>query len=139
LILLNRIDLPVGQIASVAGLPLVEPDHDGEYPFKKVPARFMKQRASAFVVLMRNEREEKRMRKFAYILAAATAMAVATPTIASAEGFGFRIGGNPEYCAYHYCGPRFGFYGHDRDYHRYYRDYDRDRGVVIRHYDPDDD
>jgi hypothetical protein len=91
-----------------------------------------------FVVPARNEREEKRMRKFAYVLAAATAMAVAAPTVASAAEFGFRIGGDPGYCAYHYCGPRFGFYEHDRGYHRYYRDYDRGGVVIQRHTYPDD-
>jgi hypothetical protein len=78
------------------------------------------------------------MRKF--VLATVAAMAVAMPTMASAEGFGFRIGGDPDYCAYHYCGPRFGFSEHDRGYHRgwYHHDYDGDRGVVIRHHHWDD-
>ena len=81
------------------------------------------------------------MRKLSYVLAAVTAMAVAAPTIANAAEFGFRIGGDPGYCAYHYCGgPRFGFYGHDRGWHRgwYHHDYYGDRGVVIRHHDWDD-
>lgn len=78
------------------------------------------------------------MRKF--ILAAVAAMAVAAPTIASAAEFGFRIGGDRDYCGDHYCGPRVRFYEHDRGWHRgwYHHDYDGDRGVVIHRYDYDD-
>ena len=80
------------------------------------------------------------MRKLSYALAAVTAMVVAAPTIASAAEFGFRIGGDPGYCADHYCGPRVRFREHDRGWHRgwHHHDYDHDRGVVIRHYDWDD-
>jgi len=45
-------------------------------------------------------------------------MAVAAPTIASATEFGFRIGGDRDYCGDHYCGPRARFYEHDRGWHR---------------------
>ena len=78
------------------------------------------------------------MRKF--ILAAVAAIAVAAPTIASATEFGFRIGGDRDYCDDHYCGPRARFYEHDRGWHRgwYHHDYDGDRGVVIHRYDYDD-
>ena len=79
------------------------------------------------------------MRKF--ILAAVAAMAVAAPTIASAQEFGFRIGGDRDYYRYRdYGGPRAEFYGHDRGWHRgwYHRDYDGDRGVVIHRYHYDD-
>jgi hypothetical protein len=76
------------------------------------------------------------MRKTLYALAALTAVAIAAPTIASAEGFGVYIGGDRDYYGdRYYRGPRAEFYGHDRGWHRgwYHRDYDR--GVVIRrHY-----
>jgi hypothetical protein len=79
------------------------------------------------------------MRKF--VLAAVAAMAVAAPTIASAQGFSVRIGGDRGYCGDYACGPRVGVYEHDRGWHRgwYHRDYG-DRGVVIHryHYDYDD-
>jgi hypothetical protein len=86
--------------------------------------------------------EEELMRQLFYALAALTTVAIATPTIASAEGFGIYIGGDRDYYGDRYYGPRaefYGpraeFYGHDRGWHRgwYHRDYDR--GVVIRrHY-----
>jgi len=76
------------------------------------------------------------MRKLFYALAALTTVAIATPTIASAEGFGVYIGGDRDYYGdRYYRGPRAEFYGRDRGWHRgwYHRDYDR--GVVIRrHY-----
>jgi hypothetical protein len=92
------------------------------------------------------------MRKLA--LAALTTVAIAVPTIASAEGFGVYIGSDRDYYGDRYYGPRGEFYGpraefyrHDRGWHRgryhrgwhrgrYHRDYDYgDRGVVIRrHY-----
>jgi hypothetical protein len=76
------------------------------------------------------------MRKLFYALAALTTVAIATPTIASAEGFGVYIGGDRDYYGdRYYPGPRVEFYGHDRGWHRgwYHRDYDYgDRGVVIR-------
>jgi hypothetical protein len=79
------------------------------------------------------------MRKF--ILAAVAAMAVASPTIASAQEFGFRIGSDRDYYRDRdYGGPRVEFYGHDRGWHRgwYHHDYDGDRGVVIHRYHYDD-
>jgi hypothetical protein len=79
------------------------------------------------------------MRKF--ILAAVAAMAVAAPTIASAQEFGFRIGGDRNYYrGRDYGGPRAEFYGHDRGWHRgwYHHDYDGDHGVVIHRYYYDD-
>jgi hypothetical protein len=79
------------------------------------------------------------MKKLFYALAALTTVAIATPTIASAEGFGVYIGGDRDYYGdRYYRSPRAEFYGHDRGWHRgwYHRDYDYgDRGVVIRrHY-----
>ena len=68
------------------------------------------------------------MRKLLYALAAL--IAIATPTIASAEGFGVYIGGD----RYYPC-PRVQFYGRDRGWHRgwYHRGYDYgDRGVSFR-------
>ena len=76
------------------------------------------------------------MKKLA--LAALTTVAIAVPTIASAEGFGVYIGGDRDYYGDGYYGPRAGFYSHDRGWHRGWdhRGYDwGDRGVVIRrHY-----
>jgi hypothetical protein len=78
------------------------------------------------------------MRKF--VLAAVAAMAVAAPTIASAQEFSVQIGGDRGYCGDRYCGPRARFYEHDRGWHRgwYHHDYDGDRGVVIHRYHYDD-
>jgi hypothetical protein len=79
------------------------------------------------------------MRKF--VLAAVAAMAVAAPTIASAQEFGFRIGGDRNYYRDRdYGGPRAEFYGHDRGWHRgwYHHYYDGDRSVVIHRYHYDD-
>ena len=78
------------------------------------------------------------MRKF--VLATVAAMAMAAPTIASAQGFSVRIGGDRGYCDGYACGPRAGFYEHDRGWHRgwYHHDYDGDRGVVIHRYHYED-
>jgi len=81
------------------------------------------------------------MRKFAYVLAAVTAMAVAAPTIAGASEFGVRIGSDRDYYGdRYYSGPRAEFYGYDRGWHGgwRHRDYDGDRGVVIRRHFYDD-
>jgi len=81
------------------------------------------------------------MRKLAYAIAALATIAVSAPTIANAEGFGIYVGGDRDYYRDRYDGPRFRFYEHDRGWHRgwYHRDYDRDRGVVIRRYRDWDD
>ena len=79
------------------------------------------------------------MRKL--VLAAVAAMAVAVPTIASAQEFGVRIGGDRDYYGDRYDrGPRVGVYEHDRGWHRgwVHRDYDGDRTVVIRQHHWDD-
>jgi hypothetical protein len=80
---------------------------------------------------------EKHMTKLSYVLAALATIAVGVPTVASATEFGVRIGGDRDH--YRDYGPRVGFYGHDRGWHRgwYNHDYDRDR-VVIRHHHWDD-
>jgi hypothetical protein len=72
------------------------------------------------------------MKKISYVLAALATIAVAAPTVASAEGFSFRFGGDRDYYRDRdYYGPRAEFYGHDRGWHRgWYRD--GDRSVVIR-------
>ena len=73
------------------------------------------------------------MKKVSYVLAALAALAVAVPTIASAEGFSFRIGSDRDYYRDEYRGPRAEFYAHDRGLHRgWYRHDDGDRTVVIR-------
>jgi len=78
------------------------------------------------------------MRKLFWALAALTTVAIATPTKASAEGFGVYIGGGRDYYGARYYGPRAEFYRHDRGWQRgwYHRDYDYgDRGVIVRrHY-----
>jgi hypothetical protein len=117
----------------------VEPCHDGEHAFKKVPAPFPKPSAPAFVFSVCATALEKDMKKFSYVLAALATIAVGVPTIASAAEFGVRIGGDRDYYRDRDYGPRVGFYGHDRGWHRgwYNHDYDRDR-VVIRHHHWDD-
>jgi hypothetical protein len=73
------------------------------------------------------------MRNLAYVFAALATLVVAAPTVASAEGFGFRIGSDREYYRDHdYYGPRAEFYRHDYGWHRgwYHRDGDSD--VIIR-------
>lgn len=74
------------------------------------------------------------MKKLSWALAALATFAVAAPTVASAEGFGVRIGGDPDY--YYgdrdYRGPRAEFYEHDRGWHRGWYHHDGDRTVVIK-------
>src|ERR1700738_3844561 len=55
------------------------------------------------------------------VLAALATIAVAAPTVASAQGFSFRVGGDRDY--YYrdrddYRGPRAEYYEHDRGLHR---------------------
>jgi len=66
------------------------------------------------------------MRKLSYVLAALATIAVAAPTVASAQG------DRDYYRDRDYYGPRAGFYGHDRGWHRgwYHRYGERD--VIIR-------
>jgi hypothetical protein len=81
------------------------------------------------------------MKKLSYVLAALATIAVAAPTVASAQSFGFRIGGDREYYRDRddYRGPRAEFYGRDRGYyHRDYRGGDGDRMVIRRHRHWDD-
>jgi hypothetical protein len=73
------------------------------------------------------------MKKVACVLAALATIAVAAPTVASAESFGFRIGSDRDYYRDRdeFRGPRAEFYEHDRGWHRGW-DRDRDRTVVIK-------
>ena len=84
------------------------------------------------------------MKKFAYAFAALATIAIAAPTIASAEEFGIRVGGDGDmYRERGFRGARAEFaYGeHDRGFHRgWHRGYHRghDRMVIIkrhRHWD----
>jgi hypothetical protein len=60
------------------------------------------------------------MKKFACALAALATIAVAAPTVASAESFGFRVGSERDYYRDRdeFRGPRAEFYAHDRGWHR---------------------
>jgi hypothetical protein len=74
------------------------------------------------------------MKKVSCVLAALATIAVAAPTVASAEGFGFRVGSDRDY--YYrdrddYRVPRVEFY-HDRGLHRGWYNHDGDRTVIIR-------
>jgi hypothetical protein len=83
-------------------------------------------------------KEERKMKKLCYVLAALASIAVGAPTIANAAGFGVYVGGDRDYYGdRYYRGPRAEFYEHDRGWHRgwYHHPEDYgDRGVVIRHY-----
>jgi hypothetical protein len=81
------------------------------------------------------------MKKISCVLAALAIIAVAAPTVASAEGFGFRIGSDRDYYRDRddYRGPRAEFYEHDRGLHRGWYNHDGDRTVIIkRHHHWDD-
>jgi hypothetical protein len=85
------------------------------------------------------------MRKLSCVLAALATVAVAAPTVASAEGLSFRVGSNRDYYSgrdYYRDydrGPRVEFRGHDRGWHRGWYNHDGDRTVIIRrHHDWDD-
>jgi hypothetical protein len=81
------------------------------------------------------------MKKVFCVLAALATIAVAAPTVASADSFGFRIGGDRDYYRDRddFRGARAEFYGRDRGLHRGWGwDRDRDRTVIIkrhRHWD----
>jgi len=84
------------------------------------------------------------MKKLSCVLAALATIAVAAPTVASAQGFHFGVGSDRDY--YHrdrddyYRGPRVAFYERDRGLHRGWYNHDGDRTVIIRrhHHDWDD-
>jgi hypothetical protein len=74
-------------------------------------------------------------------LATLATIAVATPTVASAEGFSFRVGPDHDYYGDrdYYRGPGVEFYGHDRGWHRGWYHHHGDRVIIRRHRDWDDD
>jgi hypothetical protein len=73
------------------------------------------------------------MRKLSCVLAALATIAVAAPTVASAQGFSVHVGGDRDYYRDRdYRGPRAEFYRHDRGLHRGWYKHDRDRAVIIK-------
>jgi len=81
------------------------------------------------------------MKKLFCVLAALATVAVAAPTIASAESFGVRIGSDRDYYRDRddFRGPRAEFYEHDRGMDRGWYRHGGDRTVVIkRHHYRDD-
>ena len=70
------------------------------------------------------------MKKLAYALAALATIAVAAPTAASAQSFGFSVGADRDYYRDRDYGPR--FYTHDRGLHRGWYHRDGDRTVIIK-------
>jgi predicted ATP-grasp superfamily ATP-dependent carboligase len=79
------------------------------------------------------------MKKVSYVLAALATIAVAAPTVASAESFGFRVGSDRDYYRDRdYRDSRAEFYGRDRGMHRGWYKNGGDRTVIIkrhRHWD----
>jgi hypothetical protein len=61
------------------------------------------------------------MKRISCVLAALATIAVAAPTVASAEGFSFRVGSDRDYYRDrdNYRGARAEFYQHDRGLHRF--------------------
>ena len=80
------------------------------------------------------------MKKVFCVLAALATIAVAAPTVASAQGFSFRIGSDRDYYRdrYYYRSPRVEFYNHDRGWHRGWYNRDADRVIIRRHHYWDD-
>jgi hypothetical protein len=110
-----------------------------EHPFKKVPAPHRERRIIVVRFHFVQQRLEMDMRKLAYVLAAFATIAVAAPTVASAEGFGLRFGSDRDYYRDRDYGPRAEFYGHDRGWHHGWYNRDGDRTVIIkRHHHWDD-
>jgi hypothetical protein len=111
--------------------------NDGERLFNKVSRLFPERRHSPLVG-NRNQQGRCTMRKLCYVLAAVTALSVAAPTLAGAQEFGFRIGGDHGY----YRDRDYGYdRGFDRGWHHGWYNHNRDRTVVIRrqhHWDYDD-
>ena len=73
------------------------------------------------------------MRKISCVLAALATIAVAAPTVASAQGFS--VGSDRDYYYRdrdYYRSPRAEFYAHDRGLHRGWYNHEGDRTVVIR-------
>ena len=75
------------------------------------------------------------MKKLSCVLAALATIAVAAPTVASAQGFSFRVGSDRDYYYRdrdYYRSPRAEFYAHDRGLHRGWYKHDGDRTVIIK-------
>src|ERR1700681_4339887 len=82
--------------------------------FRKVPGT---SRSPNRFLPVQQRLEKHIMKKVSYILAALATIAVAAPTIASAQGFGFRFGSDRDYYRDNYRS-RAEFYGHDPGFHR---------------------
>ena len=80
--------------------------------------------------------EKHIMKKVSYVLAALATIAVAAPTVASAQSFGFRVGSDRDYYRDDYRGP---IYGRDRGFHRDWYRNDGDRTVIIKRHRQWDD
>lgn len=81
------------------------------------------------------------MKRISCVLAALATIAVAAPTVASAEGFSVRVGSDRDY--YYrdrddYRGPRVEIDRHDRGLHRGWYRHDGDRVIIRRHHYWDD-
>ena len=73
------------------------------------------------------------MKKLSCVLAALATIVVAAPTVASAQGFSVRVGGDRDYYRDRdYRGSRAEFYRHDRGLHRGWYKHDGDRTVIIK-------
>jgi len=74
------------------------------------------------------------MKKLSCVLAALAALAVAAPTVASAQGFSVRVGSDRDYYRDRdYRAPRAEFYARDRGLHRgWYKHDDGERTVIIK-------
>jgi hypothetical protein len=99
----------------------------------------LERRDSPRVFVFEQRRRRKDMTKVSSMLAALAVIGVAAPTLASAQDFSVRIGGDRDYYGsrdYYrdrdYRGPRAEFYGHDRGYHRGWDRRDGDRVIVRR-------
>ena len=71
------------------------------------------------------------MKRVSILLAALATIAVAAPSVASAQGFSVRVGSDRDYYR-DYRSPRAGFYVHDRGLHRGWYNHDGDRTVIIK-------
>jgi hypothetical protein len=112
-----------------------------EYLFSKVSQWFPERGDGSHVSSGRNDDRRNDMKKLSCVLAALATIAVAAPSVASAQEFSFRAGSDRDYYRDrddYYRGPRVGIYEHDRGLHRGWYDHDGDRTVIIkrhRHWD----
>jgi hypothetical protein len=77
------------------------------------------------------------MKKISLVLATLATIAVAAPTVASAESFGFRVGSDRDFARDYrdrdnFRGARAEYYGHDRGLHRGWYKHDGERTVIIK-------